>query len=143
MAHLREGHHRLHGDRPPRRGLHHDALEQRGTHPQYSKKALEYLKQAIDAGSTNAFDYFNYATLLHQLRRNGAALKRAAEALTHDPLHARARGLMGYCMYHDAQREEGAREIALAREIAPDDQQIWYWQLAVEDLEIKRREQGG
>jgi tetratricopeptide (TPR) repeat protein len=107
------------------------------------KKARRFFKKAIDAGSTNAFDYYNYARLQLNRGRYGVALVRAEEALTHDPLHARAWSVLGYAKFLDGDREDGKRCIQLARELDPDDNRIWADEALVDEIETKEREEKG
>jgi tetratricopeptide (TPR) repeat protein len=104
------------------------------------KKARRFFKKAIDAGSTNAFDYYNYARLQLNRGKWGVALNRAEEALKYDPLHARAWSVLGYAKYLDGDHEEGKRCIRLARELDPDDDRIWADEALVDELEAKERE---
>ncbi len=107
------------------------------------KMARQFFKKAIDAGSTNAFDYYNYARLQLNRGKYGVALNRAEEALKYDPLHARAWSCLGYAKYLDGDRDEGKRCIQLARELDPDDSQIWVDEALIDEKEEREREAEG
>ncbi|MHC4973547.1 MAG: DUF1570 domain-containing protein [Planctomycetota bacterium] len=106
------------------------------------KKARQFFKKAIDAGSTNAFDYYNYARLQLNRGKYGVALRRAEEALQYDPLHARAWSCLGYAKFLDGDRDAGKRCIQLARELDPDDDRIWADEALVDEIEAKEKEEG-
>jgi tetratricopeptide (TPR) repeat protein len=105
------------------------------------RKAREFFKKAIDAGSRNAFDYFNYARLQHKRGKVGVAYKRCKEALAFDPLHARALALLGQCTYEKEDQDAGLKLVRLARELQPDDGWIWYVEAVLEQAEQENREQ--
>ena len=107
------------------------------------KKARQFFKKAIDAGSTNAFDYYNYARLQLNRGKYGVALRRAEEALKYDPLHARAWSALGYAKFLDGDRDDGKRCIRLARELAPSDNRIWADEALVKEIEDKEKEDRG
>jgi tetratricopeptide (TPR) repeat protein len=107
------------------------------------KKARQFFKKAIDAGSTNAFDYYNYARLQLNRGKYGVALRRAEEALKYDPIHARAWSVLGYAKFLDGDRDEGRRCIRLARELDPDDDRIWADEELVSEIEAKEKEAEG
>ncbi|MHC4668781.1 MAG: DUF1570 domain-containing protein [Planctomycetota bacterium] len=107
------------------------------------KKARQFFKKAIDAGSTNAFDYYNYARLQFNRGKTGVALRRAEEALKHDPVYPRAWSLLGYARFLKGDRDEGKRLIALAEEMDPSDDRIWADRTLVEEIEQKEKEKDG
>jgi len=107
------------------------------------KKARQFFKKAIDAGSTNAFDYYNYARLQLNRGKYGVALRRAEEALKYDPLHARAWSVLGYAKFLDGDRDDGKRCIQLARELAPSDNRIWADEELVNEIEDDEKEDQG
>ena len=108
-----------------------------------NKMARQFFKKAIDAGSKNAFDYYNYARLQLNRGKYGVALIRAEEALKYDPLHALAWSVLGYAKFLDGDRDDGKRCIQLARELAPSDDRIWADEALVERIEDKEKEDRG
>jgi tetratricopeptide (TPR) repeat protein len=90
-----------------------------------AKKARRYYKKAIDAGCTEAAVYYRYAFLQNQEGRKDSALDLVQKAIAADPLHARARLLLGMLRYGDGDKAEGERLMALAAELDPDDTDIW------------------
>jgi hypothetical protein len=106
------------------------------------RKAREFFKKAIDAGSKNAYDYYMYARLQYARGKVGVAYKRCKEALALDPLHPRALALLGLCTYEKEDQDEGMRLVRLARELAPDDEKVWYVEAMLEEHERENKAGG-
>ncbi len=108
------------------------------------KKARVFFKRAIQAGSTSAFVFFGYADLQYQRGKPKVALKYAPRALELDPLHGRARFLIGKSKFSTGAEEEGLEIMKFAVEIEPDDPMMLF---ELEQMkatrEKKLREAGG
>jgi tetratricopeptide (TPR) repeat protein len=88
-------------------------------------KARKFFRLAIEKGTRTGYVYGKYAELLLARGRNGAARENAVKALEVDPLHGRARHLLGRLAWADGDKEEGERLMQLAMEITPDDRELW------------------
>jgi len=91
-----------------------------------SGKARKFFKRAIDGGSKDPFVLYGYAELKLNQQMPGIALKYATMTTDVEPLHARAWCLRGQALVAQGNKEEGAEFLRLAREIDPENRQIWY-----------------
>lgn len=89
------------------------------------RRARDMFRKAIENGSKSAYVHYGYAKLLFSRNRVDTALEHAERAVELDPLHARARALVGSCFVSKGSVEEGNRLLALAQEIDPDDPELW------------------
>ncbi|MEM8882619.1 MAG: tetratricopeptide repeat protein [Planctomycetota bacterium] len=106
-------------------------------------KARKFFKRAIDRGSNDPFVLYGYAQLKLMQRMPGIALKYAKKAVESDALHARAWMLQGQALMAQGDTDEGMRLLKLARELDPEDQQIWFALTAAEEAARRVKEQGG
>jgi len=106
------------------------------------KKARKYFKRAIDAGSKDAFVLYGYAELKFAQNMPGIALKYATKALEQDPLHARARCLVGQALVAKGDKEQGHAAMKLAAELEPDNREIWFALTFFEEAEKELKEKG-
>ena len=91
-----------------------------------TSKARKFFKKAIAKGSASSYVYYMHGMLQNRLGRRTKAMADAKKATELDPLHARSWALLGECKYEKGDKKEGMRLMELARELAPDDTQIWY-----------------
>ncbi len=89
-------------------------------------KSRKFFKKAIEQGTDSGYVYYMHGLLQFRLGRNTKAKADAKKATELDPLHARSWLLLGECTYEKGDKKEGMRLMKLARELAPDDMQIWY-----------------
>ena len=107
------------------------------------KKARQFFKKAIEAGSQSAFVYEDYALLQYEDRGNiDIPLKYLDMALKLDPLRPRAWALMARCKFTRGEKKEAERLFALARELDPEDTVIWYWEEKLKQADRKRQGAG-
>ncbi|MGH7162235.1 MAG: DUF1570 domain-containing protein [Planctomycetota bacterium] len=104
------------------------------------KAARELLKKAIDKGSRSGYVYHDYARLRLNAGKHDEAKEYAQGAVKFDPLLARAWSLLGRSMWHLGEREEGMRLLELARDMRPDDNQVWWDYEVTRALEQKEKE---
>jgi hypothetical protein len=107
------------------------------------RRARDMFKKAIENGSKSAYVHYGYAKLLFGRNKVDAALEHAERAVELDPLHARARALVGSCHVSKGNTEEGNRLLKLAREIDPDDPELWLAAEFAKRLQKDDRSDGG
>ena len=88
-------------------------------------KARRLFRKALEKGSEEAWVHYGYAEL-RQAEKPEIALKHATRATELDPLHARAWGLRGRCLFLE-DTAEGLRMLRLGEELDPTDGMIRFW----------------